>query len=88
MLYKQLLNLYYNFKHHILSHHPKKILTLNNFLQLRKKIIIKTSKLNPKKKNIKNNNPPKKIEPPKKNTPPKIKIKKKKIYINLLIITT
>lgn len=84
MLSKQLLNLFCSFKHHVLSHHPKEILTLDNFLQLRKEVVVGTSELNPEGEGVGDDGPPGEVGPPGEDAPPGMEIEGEKVCIDLL----
>lgn len=67
-----------NFKHHVLSHHPKEILTLDNFLQLRKEVVVGTSELNPEGEGVGDDGPPGEVGPPGEDAPPGMEIEGEK----------
>lgn len=70
-----------SFKHHVLSHHPKEILTLDNFLLLRKEVVVGTSELNPEEEAAGDDGPPGVIGPPGEDAPPGMEVEGEKVSI-------
>lgn len=60
----------FSFKHHVETHHPKEILSLDDFLKLRKEIVNKTILTGDDDENVLDEGPPAFIGPPGLEVPP------------------